>query len=107
MDKNKLKGASILTVLHKKSSFIGDPKVQQWCLSIAENTSVPYFEMLENWIYRGMILDPCKEFMIEESAKHSAVATSMYYWETNYFHNKDNTPNFLEHLSDKILRTGV
>ena len=28
---------------------------------------VPYFETLEKWIYKGLIVDPYSEFLVEEN----------------------------------------
>ncbi|ESO07657.1 hypothetical protein HELRODRAFT_170184 [Helobdella robusta] len=47
--------------------------------------SLPYFEMLENWIYKGIINDPYSE---------------------RYTIRRESVPAFLEQLSSKILNTG-
>ncbi|KAI6656503.1 Gamma-tubulin complex component 2 [Oopsacas minuta] len=115
IEKSKMDGATILSMLYNKmSTFIGDPKAKQWCLALATHTSVPYFEILENWIYRGIILDPKQEFMVEESKttpnpalhSHPYYDLTTHYWDRTYTWKREKTPCFLENLPDKILKTG-
>jgi len=34
----------------------------------SSQAAVPYFDMLEQWIYKGIIQDPYSELLVEESA---------------------------------------
>ena len=72
--------------------------------------SAPYLKILERWIYKGVIEDPFAEFMVEEEAGiHKDRVKRHYndmYWEQRYTLVPERTPNFLEKLSDKIMRTG-
>ncbi|WAR08340.1 GCP2-like protein, partial [Mya arenaria] len=55
-------GGAVLSMLHEKtSSFIGDVKGQELCLYLTQSACVPYFEILEKWIYKGIITDPYSE----------------------------------------------
>ena len=110
-----MQGAAILSMLHNKiSTFIGDPKAKQWCLALATHTSLPYFEILENWIYRGVILDPKQEFMVEESKttpnpalqSHPYYDLTTQYWDRTYTWKKEKTPRFFKNFHEKILKTG-
>ena len=81
--------------------------------------------MLELWVYRGVVNDPYHEFMITEHQdfqkgtiiSHMTFETTPItdrlsdeyndaYWEKRYTVSQDNIPSFLEHLADRILRTG-
>lgn len=35
-----------------------DEKTQELCLYLTQAASVPYFDILEKWIYKGIITDP-------------------------------------------------
>ncbi|EPY85337.1 gamma-tubulin complex component 2 [Camelus ferus] len=55
-------GGSTLSLLHDRSfSYTGDSQAQELCLYLTKAASVPYFEILEKWIYRGVINDPYSE----------------------------------------------
>ncbi|KAH0620175.1 hypothetical protein JD844_020179 [Phrynosoma platyrhinos] len=67
VDRGECTGGSTLSLLHDKTfSSTGDSQAQELCLYLTKAASVPYFEILEKWIYRGIINDPYSEFMIEE-----------------------------------------
>lgn len=52
-------GGSTLTLLHDRTfNYTGDSQAQELCLYLTKAASVPYFEILEKWIYRGIIKDP-------------------------------------------------
>lgn len=52
-------GGSTLSLLHDRTfNYTGDSQAQELCLYLTKAASVPYFEMLEKWIYRGIIKDP-------------------------------------------------
>ena len=59
MDKGECMGGSTLSLLHDRTfNFTGDSQAQELCLYLTKAASVPYFEILEKWIYRGIIKDP-------------------------------------------------
>lgn len=77
---------------------------------LLEKTSVPFFEILGEWIYQGRIKDTYKEFFVSE---HSEIRKdnidSDYtnaYWEFRYTLNESQVPNFLALVAPKILTTG-
>lgn len=59
VDKGECVGGSTLSLLHDRSvNYTGDSQAQELCLYLTKAASVPYFEILEKWIYRGTINDP-------------------------------------------------
>lgn len=59
VDKGACMGGSTLSLLHDRTfNYTGDSQAQELCLYLTKAASVPYFEMLEKWIYRGIIKDP-------------------------------------------------
>ncbi|KAJ8314606.1 hypothetical protein KUTeg_006756 [Tegillarca granosa] len=71
---------------------------------------VPYFEILEKWIYKGIISDPYSEFLVEENEKiQKEKLQEDYndaYWEQHYTICRERIPVFLEQVANKILNTG-
>lgn len=104
-------GGAVLSLLHEKtSSLIGDAKSQELCLFLTQSACVPYFEILEKWIYKGIIRDPYSEFLVEENEKiQKEKLLEEYndaYWEQHYTICRERIPVFLEQVADKILNTG-
>lgn len=59
MDKGECVGGATLSLLHDRSfNYTGDSQAQELCLYLTKAASAPYFEILEKWIYRGIINDP-------------------------------------------------
>ena len=105
------KGGPVLSVLHDKAqSLTGDDKAQELCLHLTQATAVPYFEIMEQWIYKGIVQDPYQEFMVED---HKTVEKEQLskeyndsYWESRYTIASEKIPSFLEHVATKILNAG-
>ncbi|XP_022084041.1 gamma-tubulin complex component 2-like [Acanthaster planci] len=111
IDRGASTGGAVLSLLHERTAaMIGDTRAQNLCLFLTQSACAPYFEILEKWIYKGIIKDPYCEFMIEE---HEALRKEKLqqeyndaYWEQHYTICRDRIPVFLEAVADKILRTG-
>lgn len=72
ISKGKSYGGAVLSILHDKTmSLSGNTKAQEFCLSVTRKTCEPYFEILENWIYEGIIDDPYNEFLVEDKEAES------------------------------------
>jgi gamma-tubulin complex component 2 len=111
INKGECIGGSVLSRLHEKtSSLIGDVKGQELCLYLTQAACVPYFEMLEKWIYKGIIHDPYAEFLVEQNnAFQKEKLQEDYndsYWEQHYTICHERIPLFLESVADKVLNTG-
>ncbi|XP_075732785.1 gamma-tubulin complex component 2-like [Rhipicephalus microplus] len=104
----KCYGGNTLGALHKRAtSLTGDTKAKEICLYLAKAASVPYFNMLEGWVYRGRINDPFKEFLVRDKVlvKKEDMSTDNY-WNSRYALCLEMTPDFLRPLEDRILTTG-
>jgi hypothetical protein len=56
------KGGKVLSLLHERTtSYIGDHRGQELCLYLTQKACVPYMEILEKWVYKGIICDPYEE----------------------------------------------
>ena len=48
------RGGTTLSLLHEKTySHVGEPSSQDLCLYLTQAACVPYFGMLEKWLYKG------------------------------------------------------
>lgn len=105
------KGGPVLSILHDKAqSLTGDDKAQELCLHLTQAAAMPYFEIMEQWIYKGIVQDPYQEFMVED---HKTVEKEQLskeyndsYWESRYTIASEKIPSFLEHVATKILNAG-
>lgn len=51
-----------MSLLHEQAnSMSGDAKCKELCLFLIKEASVPYMQMLEKWVYKGVIYDPYQE----------------------------------------------
>ncbi|XP_067118956.1 gamma-tubulin complex component 2-like [Centruroides vittatus] len=111
INKGQCSGGSVLSILHERiSTLTGDPKAHDLCLYLTQAASVPYFEIVEKWIYKGIISDPYSEFLVEDNElikkDELPLDYSDDYWEKRYTIQRDRIPIFLERITDKILSTG-
>eukprot|EP00516_Mucochytrium_quahogii_P003975 CAMPEP_0203759020 /NCGR_PEP_ID=MMETSP0098-20131031/11951_1 /ASSEMBLY_ACC=CAM_ASM_000208 /TAXON_ID=96639 /ORGANISM=" , Strain NY0313808BC1" /LENGTH=1021 /DNA_ID=CAMNT_0050651747 /DNA_START=232 /DNA_END=3294 /DNA_ORIENTATION=+ len=81
-------GGSLLNVIHKLASRGGDAKSRSVYHYLVQNATVPYLEMLELWIYHGVIRDPYDEFMVcvdEDTTKRTLRDDfNARYWDARY-----------------------
>ncbi|XP_023654248.1 gamma-tubulin complex component 2 isoform X1 [Paramormyrops kingsleyae] len=110
VDKGDCMGGATLSLLHDRTfNYTGDNQAQELCLYLTKAASVPYFEILEKWIYRGIIKDPYSEFMVEEHELQKEKIQEDYndkYWDQRYTIVQHRIPSFLQKMADKILSTG-
>lgn len=103
-------GGMVLSVLHRiLTCQTGDAKMQDVLIYLLQAASIPYFEILEKWIYKGIITDPYKEFFVVDNhtdKQKDCTFNSDEYWEKKYTICRDQIPLFLEKVWDRILRTG-
>jgi gamma-tubulin complex component 2 len=98
----------VLTLLHDRiTSLSGDTNTQKILLHLTQLAAVPYMQILQLWILKGVIWDPQHEFLVEDTKleRESQICTDDY-WEKRYIICVDKVPRFLDTLADIILRTG-
>lgn len=75
-----------------------------------EKTSIPFFEILGEWIFQGRIRDAYKEFFVDERSElqkeHLQQDYTNSYWEQRYTLNEVQVPVFLASVATKVLTTG-
>ena len=108
---HQARGGTTLSILHSRLIHCGsDPKSEKIIQFLTELAAKPFFETLSKWLYRGVIVDPGKDFFVED---HEVVEKNCLpieynddYWEKRYCLRHDKMPSFLSRYADTILRTG-
>ncbi|XP_011187548.1 gamma-tubulin complex component 2 homolog isoform X2 [Zeugodacus cucurbitae] len=108
---NELRGGQALTLLFNKiSTLTGDEESQKFVIQLTHLAAVPYMEILQLWVQKGVICDPQQEFLVEDNEvirrEELPEHYSADYWEKRYTIRRERIPCFLEKVSDIILRTG-
>ncbi|KAK0079185.1 hypothetical protein PV325_001615 [Microctonus aethiopoides] len=109
--KANARGGKVLSLLHEQiSNMSGDAKCKELCLFLIESASAPYMEILEKWVYKGVICDPYQEFLVEDNEliqrEELPMDYSADYWEKRYTMRAERIPAFLNEHAHTILRTG-
>ena len=106
------KGGCLLNALRdlKIKMFVGDSRAQAILHHLLDYSSVPYMEIMLAWLEKGILADPCREFMIERSDQ--SIAESKYdgdSWDGLFVIVTENVLNGVvsqSPLPEKILSTG-
>ncbi|GBG30056.1 Gamma-tubulin complex component 2 [Hondaea fermentalgiana] len=81
-------GGVLLNLVHDLASRGGDAKARSVYHYLVQHATVPYLEMLELWIYHGVIRDPYNEFMVyvDEDATKRTLRDDFNarYWDSRY-----------------------
>eukprot|EP01116_Phalansterium_solitarium_P012776 TRINITY_DN2935_c0_g1_i1.p1 TRINITY_DN2935_c0_g1~~TRINITY_DN2935_c0_g1_i1.p1 ORF type:complete len:812 (-),score=349.12 TRINITY_DN2935_c0_g1_i1:98-2533(-) len=104
-------GGSLLNHIYAQlNQYAGDQQTKELLVMMMERASVPFFEMLEAWIYKGAIQDTYGEFFVEENEQMQKEKLNEDYnddyWEHRYTIKQKQLPSFLSSISEKILVTG-
>eukprot|EP01138_Halocafeteria_seosinensis_P014691 gb/GECG01014996.1/.p1 GENE.gb/GECG01014996.1/~~gb/GECG01014996.1/.p1 ORF type:complete len:1355 (+),score=181.62 gb/GECG01014996.1/:1-4065(+) len=104
------RGGALLNVLYKAYRTAGDDASRDMIFFLLERASKPFLQMLQKWIFFGIIDDPTNEFMVkeneglqEEEFEKDFHANS---WNSRYYIVTVNVPEFLQTLQEPILTTG-
>ncbi|KAI8905007.1 Spc98 family-domain-containing protein [Gorgonomyces haynaldii] len=107
---NAKSGGLVLTLLSQKMALnAGHQKTRDLYEFMLKEASKPFYDMLRQWIYNGVLDDPYNEFMIQDNGVSKESVKEDFndlYWEQKYTMLQDWVPSFLEKQSDKILRSG-
>ena len=102
------RGGALLNMLQKHINLSGEKHVRILYNKLLKAACLPYFDMLSNWIYRGIITDIYGEFMIQEKThlKKEDVAQEYNneYWTGRYSLNRLQIPSILFDYQDIIVR---
>ncbi|XP_049825633.1 gamma-tubulin complex component 2 isoform X2 [Aethina tumida] len=111
ISKSDAKGGKVLTFLHDYiTQSITCENTKTLCIQLMEAACVPYMSMLSMWIFKGIISDPIKEFLVEDMEvlhkEDLPVDYSADYWDKKYSVRRERIPKFLEPVADIILKSG-
>ncbi|KAJ1927719.1 Microtubule-nucleating Tub4p (gamma-tubulin) complex component [Tieghemiomyces parasiticus] len=84
-----IQASTLLNRIHADTEH-GDPTIRQLAGDMMKQITVPFFEILEHWLYNGELLDPHGESFIEQmkGASHNT-------WFTAFGINVLNIPAFI------------
>lgn len=56
-----------MSLLHEQTlnNISGEAKSKELCLYLMQAASIPYMQILEKWVYKGVICDPYQEVSIK------------------------------------------
>lgn len=121
-------GGHTLSVLHNRViNFSTDPRTHEFCLKLMQAASEPYFEILEKWLYLGVIEDPYGEFFIDDTENKetknlfsNSLSNSRAninrqnqqavdidtFWRKRFTRDDLKVPDFLKSKQERIFDTG-
>ncbi|CAI9090786.1 OLC1v1025635C1 [Oldenlandia corymbosa var. corymbosa] len=107
---NNFVGSTVLNLLQSQAkAMAGDHVVRSLLEKMTQCANTAYLQILERWVYEGIIDDPYGEFFISENKSlQKESLTEDYdakYWQQRYS-LKDDIPSFLASAAETILTTG-
>ncbi|KAK3813111.1 MAG: Spc98 family-domain-containing protein [Benniella sp.] len=97
-----LEGGALVHTVHDYTQH-GDPLIQQFIHPMLERISVPFYIMMQRWIYEGELEDPRGEFFI--ACNPEIEEEDM--WQKKYYIRQKMLPAFIgDSLAKKILSIG-
>ncbi|XP_019104417.1 gamma-tubulin complex component 2 isoform X2 [Beta vulgaris subsp. vulgaris] len=107
---NDYEGVDVLNLLQSQAkAMAGDHVVRSLLEKMAHCASSAYLEILERWVYEGVIDDPYGEFFIAENRSLQKESLTLdydaKYWRQRYS-LKNSIPSFLADVAGTILTTG-
>ena len=104
-------GGSVLTTLHNALLLCGDAVHRQLLLSLLSSASRPYFDMLHQWLYSGVLNDSYNEFQLHSNDNVTTASTAVSafddsYWDSRFSLRHAQLPVFLQQTADRVLTTG-
>ena len=103
-------GGQLLEELHVCMAEQGDTKSREIHLLLLQKAYEPFLSMLSQWIYRGELKDPYKEFMVREDSSVTKEALqedfNAHYWDSRYQLIDQHIPKLLRVTAIKALSAG-
>jgi hypothetical protein len=104
------RGGALVSVLAHEVVGCGEEVAQTLASFLLEQAITPYFEILDKWIYQGVVHDLFDEFMITEDVTVTADGLkhdiTNRYWDERFRLRPEMAPSFLLPLQDLILTAG-
>jgi gamma-tubulin complex component 3 len=95
----ELVGGPVLSVLHKYT-YNGDEFVAKFSRRLLEKLSKPFYEMLNQWVSSGNLVDPHGEFFVQ-IADHKSV------WEGRFNLDLEMVPGFMtQKVAEEVFEIG-
>eukprot|EP00605_Chrysophyceae_sp_TOSAG23-4_P002805 GSChrysophyteH1.ASY1.ANO1.3089.1 assembled CDS len=105
-------GGALLNIMHELLLEQGDDKNKELVLHLFQQSVRPFLKLLSNWIFRGELDDPYREFMIQEDKSVTRDVAAFHddftgsYWENRLSLVDENVPKFLKSIAPRVLTAG-
>lgn len=106
---NRLRGGPLLSCIFTMLNSTTDEQVRGIYGFLFNRALSVYVQLLERWIYEGIISDKYEEFMVFEQMNVEKVEKNKpqnNYWEDRFILRRELVPMFLQKDSELILMTG-
>ncbi|KAI8909600.1 Spc98 family-domain-containing protein [Gorgonomyces haynaldii] len=91
------KGGEIISIVHSYSLH-GDPFIKEYVESLLSRVSLPFYSMMQRWIYKGELDDPFGEFFVSTNPQMNENI-----WKTKFGLEDDNVPPFISRQTAKKI----
>ncbi|XP_072003154.1 gamma-tubulin complex component 6 [Engystomops pustulosus] len=102
-------GVKLLSYLYKEALENSSNENYPVLLSLLKSSCEPYTRFIYDWVYTGVLQDPCKEFMIQVNEDFLGFRDKRF-WTHGYVliskDVEDCVPVFLKHLANEIYMCG-
>lgn len=103
-------GALLKALFDRQRSLSGDVESAELLQYFVRRTAVPFLDMLDAWVHKGVLRDPYGEFMVVErpGASRDDLVTDFncQYWQRRFVLAPAHLPTFLELHAEQVLTTG-
>lgn len=103
---NGLRGGPLLSCIFTMLNGTTDDQVRGIYSFLFGRASSAYMQLLERWIYEGVISDKYEEFMVFEQVDVRKDNREFNYWDDRFILRRELVPVFLQKDSEIILMTG-
>lgn len=94
-----LVGGQILSLIHEYT-LNGDQTVSKFASRLLPLISIPFFDMLDQWINGGQLFDPHDEFFVKQGNEDSM-------WDSRFILSKEKVPSYMKkEVSEKVFQIG-
>jgi len=100
---HRYKGGQLLNALIETNQrmYDGDERANEILQFLIEKASVPYFQMLETWIYQGDLQDPYQEFFIYFNNCEDSMSVSVSERGLNFYHRNRKNKRWTKMMGKK------
>jgi len=105
-----IKGGNLLNVIYGFYQNTTDTELKGMYKLLLDKAFEPYLVRIRLWVCKGLLEDKYDDFMIVSNSEYSKENLAEhyldFYWDKKFLLNKENVPEFINIVADKILFIG-